>query len=59
MSEPDRSAQTAKERRRALERLKEAVSSRSRPRDEDEAAKDAPAKSSVSTKRGAGGKRAR
>ncbi len=59
MSERDRSAQTAKQRSHALERLKEAVSSRSRPRDERDEAKDAPAKSSVSVKRGAGDKRKR
>ena len=59
MSERDRPAQTDQERRHALERLKEAVSSRSRPRDERDEAKDASATSPVSVKRDAGGKRAR
>jgi hypothetical protein len=44
MSQRDRPAQTDKERRHALARLKEAVSSRSRPREEQEAAKDTPRK---------------
>lgn len=58
MSERDRPAQTGKERSRALARLKEAVSSRSRPSDDRKAPKSAPRKAPVA-RRATDGKRAR
>ncbi len=59
MAERDRPAQTGKERSRALARLKEAVSSRSRSGDEPKPAKRKPRKASVSAARRNGDKRAR